>query len=85
MWGQQLFLNGSNLAWVNYGTDWGLGTTDTATIGEWMIQMHQSGGNAMRVWLNVEGTTTPVFDDSGHCTRPVLPHHLVHRIASAQI
>ena len=67
---QQLFLNGSNLAWVNYGTDWGLGTTDTATIGEWMIQMHQSGGNAMRVWLNVEGTITPVFDDSGHCTGP---------------
>ena len=67
---QQLFLNGSNLAWVNYGTDWGLGTTDTATIGEWMLQMHRSGGNAMRLWLNVEGIVTPVFDASGHCTGP---------------
>jgi hypothetical protein len=67
---QQLFLNGSDLAWVNYGTDWGLGTTDTAAIGQWMLQMHQSGGNAMRLWLNVEGTVTPEFDTSGYCTGP---------------
>jgi len=67
---QQLFLNGSDLAWVNYGQDWGLGTTDTTTIADWMLQMHQHGGNAMRVWLNVEGTVTPKFDALGYCTGP---------------
>ena len=67
---QQLFLNGSNLAWVNYGSDWGLGTTDTTTIADWMLQMHQHGGNAMRVWLNVEGTVTPQFNALGYCTGP---------------
>jgi hypothetical protein len=67
---QQLFLNGSNLAWVNYGSDWGLGTTDTTTIADWMLQMHQHGGNAMRVWLNVEGTVTPKFNALGYCTGP---------------
>ena len=38
---QNLFLSGSNLAWVNYGQDIGLGTTDTTSIGNWMLQMHQ--------------------------------------------
>jgi len=71
---QQLFLNGSDLAWVNYGQDWGvgwgIGETDTTTIANWMLQMHQHGGNAMRVWLNVEGTVTPKFDALGYCTSP---------------
>jgi hypothetical protein len=71
---QQLFLNGSNLAWVNNDTDWGLGwgpkATDTATIANWMLQMHQHGGNAMRVWLNVNGTVTPKYDSFGYCTGP---------------
>jgi hypothetical protein len=74
---QQLFLNGSNLAWVNYGSDWGLGTTDTTTIADWMVQMHQHGGNAMRVWLDVEGEKTKegidktiMFNSLGYCTGP---------------
>ena len=67
---QQLFLSGSDLAWVNYGQDWGLGTTDTATMGNWMLQMHQHGGNAMRLWLNIEGMVTPKFDSLGYCTGP---------------
>jgi hypothetical protein len=67
---QQLFLNGSNLAWVIYGSDWGLGTIDTTTIADWMVKMHQHGGNTMRVWLNVEGTVTPKFNSLGYCTGP---------------
>ena len=67
---QQLFLNGSDLAWVSYGSDWGLGTTDTTTIADWMVKMHQHGGNAMRVWLNVEGIVTPKFNSLGYCTGP---------------
>jgi hypothetical protein len=72
---QQLFLSGSNLAWVRYGEDWGLGTTDTTTMANWMLQMHQHGGNAMRVWLDVEGEKTQggidktvQFNSLGYCT-----------------
>jgi len=65
---QDLFLSGSNLAWAHYGEDIGLGTTDTTVIADWMLQMHQHGGNAMRLWLNVEGTVGLVFDASGHAT-----------------
>jgi hypothetical protein len=65
---QKLFLNGCNLAWDNYGTDIGLGTTDTSTIGEWMIQMHQHGGNAMRMWMSVEGQYGYTFDANGRAT-----------------
>ncbi len=62
---QNLFLSGSNLAWVNYGQDIGLGTTDTASIAGWMLQMHQHGGNAMRMWLSVEGMYGYTFDANG--------------------
>ena len=65
---QNLFLSGSNLAWVNYGQDIGLGTTDTTSIGNWMLQMHQHGGNAMRMWLSVEGQYGYTFDANGRAT-----------------
>ena len=65
---QSLFLNGSNLAWVSYGQDIGLGTTDTTTIGNWMVQMHQHGGNAMRMWLSHEGQYGYTFDAQGRAT-----------------
>jgi Carbohydrate binding module (family 35)/Bacterial Ig domain/Secretion system C-terminal sorting domain len=65
---QDLFLSGSNLAWVNYGQDIGLGTTDTTTIGNWMLQMHQHGGNSMRMWMSVEGIYGYTFDSTGKAT-----------------
>lgn len=68
--GQKLFLSGSNLAWVIYGNDIGLGTTDTTTIANWMIQMHQHGGNSMRWWLHTNGTASPVFNSNNIVTGP---------------
>jgi hypothetical protein len=65
---QQLFLSGSNLAWVNYGQDIGLGTTDTNAIGNWMVQMHQHGGNAMRMWLSHEMQYGYTFDSKGRAS-----------------
>jgi hypothetical protein len=65
---QNIFLNGSNLAWVNYGQDIGLGTTDTTSIATWMLQMHQHGGNAMRMWMSVEGKYGYTFDATGRAT-----------------
>jgi Bacterial Ig domain/Secretion system C-terminal sorting domain/Carbohydrate binding module (family 35) len=59
---QQLFLSGSNLAWINYANDVGSTTpTDTTTFGRIFIQIHNHGGNAVRWWLHTDGTATPEF------------------------
>src|SRR5208283_1089475 len=67
---QELFLNGANLAWVNFAGDAGTGSPDTTTFGEIMLSIHNAGGNSMRWWLHVNGTVTPAFDSSGHVTGP---------------
>ena len=35
-----------------------------------MLQMHDHGGNAMRLWLHTDGTSTPEFDSSGYVMGP---------------
>lgn len=67
---QELFVNGANLAWVNFAGDVGTGSPDTTSFGEIMLSIHNAGGNAMRWWLHVNGTVTPAFDSSGHVTGP---------------
>ena len=62
---QQLFLNGANLAWMNFSNDIGPGLTDTATFGDILLQIHDHGGNAVRWWLHTNGTGTPQFNDTG--------------------
>jgi len=63
---QQLFLSGSNLAWSTFAGD--VNSTSSkqtaATIGDWMLQMHNSGGNALRWWLHTDGTVSPAFDSN---------------------
>jgi type II secretory pathway pseudopilin PulG len=67
---QELFLNGANLAWINFAGDAGTGSPDTTTFGEIMLSIHNAGGNSMRWWLHVNGTVSPAFDSSGHVTGP---------------
>lgn len=62
---QNLFLSGANLAWVNFANDIGPGPTDFNRFGEIMLAMHDSGGNAMRWWLHINGTNSPQFNDTG--------------------
>jgi hypothetical protein len=69
---QNLFLNGSNLAWVSFAADLN-GSNSKAnanTIADWMFQMHNNGGNAMRWWLHTDGTTSPVFSPNNLVTGP---------------
>ena len=69
---QKLFLSGSNLAWVSFASD--LNTTNSKananTIANWMLQMHDNGGNAMRWWLHTDGTASPVFSPNNIVTGP---------------
>ncbi|HTY12546.1 MAG TPA: T9SS type A sorting domain-containing protein [Bacteroidota bacterium] len=67
---QQLFLNGSNLAWVQYASDVGTGSPDTVAFAQILLAIHNAGGNSVRWWLHTDGTVTPAFDSTGHVTGP---------------
>ena len=67
---QQLFLSGANLAWMSFANDIGPAPFDTVTFGNTLLQMHDSGGNALRWWLHTNGTTTPQFNDPGFVIGP---------------
>ncbi|HTX18287.1 MAG TPA: CBM35 domain-containing protein [Bacteroidota bacterium] len=68
---QQLFLSGSNLAWVQFANDVGSSSpTDTVTFGNTFLTFHEHGGNAARWWLHTDGTVTPQFNDSGFVVGP---------------
>ncbi|RXG57248.1 Mannan endo-1,4-beta-mannosidase [Armadillidium vulgare] len=65
--GQQVYLNGVNIAWNNYGYDFGNGGYD-GTLDEWLSEIGNAGGNAVRIWVHVEGYSTPTFDGDGYVT-----------------
>lgn len=67
---QSLYLSGANLAWVNFASDIGPGTTDFATFADVMLQMHDHGGNALRWWLHTNGAVTPEFNTAGYVVGP---------------
>lgn len=45
--GQKVFLNGCNIAWHNYGYDFGNGGYD-GTLEQWLREIGGSGGNSIR-------------------------------------
>ncbi len=67
---QNLFLNGANLAWINFAGDIGPGQTAFSTFGDILLQLHDHGGNALRWWLHTNGTVTPQFDNAGFVVGP---------------
>jgi hypothetical protein len=67
---QDLFLNGSNVAWVNFAGDLGPGALDTTRFKSMYDSIHAHGGNALRLWLHTNGTQTPAFDAGGRVTGP---------------
>ncbi|MBI2427231.1 MAG: discoidin domain-containing protein [Ignavibacteriales bacterium] len=69
---QQLFLSGSNIAWVRFAGDLGPGTLDTARFRNVFDAISANGGNCMRLWLHTDGTQTPEFDANGRVTGPGL-------------
>jgi hypothetical protein len=59
--GQELWLSGGNVAWVDFAGDIGPGSTDLATFEEIFQDVQDNGGNAMRLWLHTTGATTPAW------------------------
>ncbi|MEM9158426.1 MAG: hypothetical protein AAGB46_05195 [Verrucomicrobiota bacterium] len=63
--GQELFLNGLNLAWDDFANDIGPDpeTPDLDHFDKVLGLIHDNGGNAMRLWLHTNGAHTPAFKE----------------------
>ncbi len=60
--GQELWVSGGNVAWVNFARDIGPGATNLAAFDKIFADVQASGGNAMRLWLHTSGSTTPEWN-----------------------
>lgn len=62
--GRQLFLNGGNIAWINFARDIGPGETRLSLFEKIFKEVNEHGGNTLRMWLHTTGENTPAWD--GH-------------------
>lgn len=58
--GQQLFLSGMNLAWIDFGRD--LTHFDEARFVTALDELSKAGANTVRWWIHVNGSHTPAWD-----------------------
>tara|TARA_R110002096_G_scaffold87831_6_gene201485 strand:- start:454 stop:3195 length:2742 start_codon:yes stop_codon:yes gene_type:complete len=59
---QDLWVNGGNIAWVNFGRDIGPGNTPLNDFESMFTQVRENGGNTMRFWTHIDGRSTPSWD-----------------------
>lgn len=59
--GQNVFLSGSNIAWINYGRDVGPNSVELSSFDDIFQTMQVKGGNALRLWIHINGTNTPIW------------------------
>ncbi|XP_050405040.1 mannan endo-1,4-beta-mannosidase [Patella vulgata] len=66
--GKMVFLSGVNLAWIHYAYDFGNGQfkNSRADMERYMKELHEAGGNSMRVWIFMQGESSPDFTTDGH-------------------
>lgn len=62
--GKNLFLNGGNIAWVEFANDIGPGKTRFDLFEQMFKEVNKNGGNTMRLWLHTDGTNTPEWNGS---------------------
>jgi len=58
---QELWLSGTNVAWVNFARDLGPGEVNLSEFELAFSEMRANGGNTMRLWLHTTGAHTPVW------------------------
>ncbi|MFZ1083091.1 MAG: discoidin domain-containing protein [Candidatus Kryptoniota bacterium] len=74
--GGNFFLNGTNVAWVDFAADLGprsARSPNNVNFSEFQTifqTIHENGGNVMRLWLHTNGAETPVFDSNGYVSGP---------------
>ena len=60
--GQNLFLNGANIAWRHYANEVGPNAkTDLDYFNRIFSQVRSNGGNSLRLWVHIHGGNTPVW------------------------
>ncbi len=64
--GQELFLNGTNLAWKSFANDIGPSgySPDLAHFEQVFRKLQANGANSMRLWLHTTGAFTPEWNGS---------------------
>ncbi|XP_059147582.1 mannan endo-1,4-beta-mannosidase-like [Physella acuta] len=70
--GQKVFLSGGNLPWISYAYDFGDGQWGSrkSQMEDQFKKLHEAGGNSMRLWIHIQGETSPAFDSNGYVTAP---------------
>lgn len=64
--GKDLFMNGINVAWNNWGQD--LTNYDSTVFGAMFRNIAEAGGNSVRWWMHCDGQSTPSYDAQGKVT-----------------
>jgi hypothetical protein len=68
---QNLFLNGANIAWINFANDIGPDSEiNMEGFRKTFADVHANGGNSMRIWLHTTGAHSPIFNAAGEVTGP---------------
>lgn len=67
---REIFLSGSNVAWVNFARDVGPDATNLTAFRAIFDSVHAHNGNVMRLWLHTTGASSPAFNGSGMVTGP---------------
>ncbi|XP_060595800.1 mannan endo-1,4-beta-mannosidase-like [Ruditapes philippinarum] len=82
--GQRVFLSGTNLAWVHYGYDFGNNQYSgvKTQFEQYLSQIHASGGNSIRVWLHIEGESSPHFTSQGYVDKTDAAGSLINDMRS---
>ncbi len=62
--GEPIFLNGGNVAWVEFARDIGPGRPALDTFEKIFRSVREHKGNAVRLWLHANGRHTPAWRDS---------------------
>lgn len=70
--GEKVFLSGANIAWDSFGHDFGgepkwdrYYTRVKEHYEKWITGISNAGGNALRVWLHADGSSSPKWDAEG--------------------
>src|SRR5215204_4751898 len=61
--GQDLFLSGINLAWINFAHD--TSNFDEPRFVEALDGIAKAKGNTLRWWLHTNGSASPIYDEDG--------------------
>ncbi|CAG5119408.1 unnamed protein product [Candidula unifasciata] len=66
--GEKVFLSGGNLPWISYAYDFGNGQwAGVKSRAEEQIKLlSEAGGNSLRLWIHIQGETSPNYDSNGN-------------------